>query len=106
MQGSDEATEMIIAGTIKALCEETGVPLNSDVLSLGCPSRRTLARGDARLAADVLMLVAQEIQRDGAQYLALMTDHGKRSGIEHFVKMLSWDSEYLLQTHFYGCAFF
>ena len=90
MRGSDEATELLIAGTVKALAEEVGMLLPSLNLSHGCPSRRTLARGEKRLAVDVLLSVVQEIIDDGAEYMSLMVDHGKRSGIEHFVKILSW----------------
>ena len=57
MRGSDETTELLIAGTVKALAEEVGILLPSHALSLGCPSCRTLARGEKRLAADALLSV-------------------------------------------------
>ena len=59
MRGSDEATEMLVAGTIKALAEEVSLPLFNRALSLGCPSRHTLAQGDKRLAADVYTAVVK-----------------------------------------------
>ena len=90
MRGSDKGTEMLIAGTIKGLAEEVGLGIPSVSLARGCPSRRTLARGEKRLSADCLVSVVEDIKRDNAKWVALMVDHGKRSGIEHFVKMLCW----------------
>jgi len=63
MRGSDEGTEMVIAGTIKGLAEEVGLQLPSASLARGCPSRKTLARGDKRLAADCLVSVVNDIRR-------------------------------------------
>ena len=71
MRGSDEGMELLIAGVVKGLAEEVGLPLTNHDLSYGCPSWRTLARGDKRLAADVLILVVRDIQRDDAKYIAL-----------------------------------
>ena len=88
MRGSDEAATMIIAGVIKGLAEELKLPLSSQALSYGCPSRRTLARGDARIAADVLLLIVRDIKREKVQWISIMTDHGKRSGVEHFIKII------------------
>ena len=90
MKGSDEGTVMVILGTIKGLAEEVGLQLPSVSLARGCPSRKTLAWGDKRLAADCLVPVVEEIKRDNVKWVGLMADHGKRSGIEHFVKMLVW----------------
>ena len=90
MKGSDEGTVMVILGTIKGLAEEVGLQLPSVSLARGCPSRKTLARGDKRLAADCLVSVVENVKRDNAKWVGLMVDHGKRSGIEHFVKMLVW----------------
>ena len=88
MRGLDEATEMLIAGVIKTLTEEVGMPLLSRALSLGRPSRRTLARAEKRLAADVYLSVVRETKNDCVEWIALMVDHGKRSGIEYFVKLI------------------
>ena len=90
MRGSDEAATMLIAGVIKGLAEELNLPLSSSALSHGVPSQRTLARGEKRLAADVYLSVVEDIKRDNPQYIGLMVDHGKRSGIEHFVKIIMW----------------
>ena len=81
MRGSDEGTEMVIAGTIKGLAEEAGLQLPSVSLTHGGPSRKTLARGDKRLAADRRVSVVEDNKRDNAKWVGLMIDHGKRSGI-------------------------
>ena len=90
MRGSDEGAEMIIAGVIKGLADEVGFSLNKDDLARGCPSRKTLARSEKRLAADCYVSVVEQLKKDNAKWVALMVDHGKRSGIEHFVKILVW----------------
>lgn len=90
MRGSEEGAEAIIAVTVKGLAEECGLRLCNAQLALGCPSCQTLARNKRRLIADVLVSVVQEMLRDGVQCIGLMVDHGKRSGIECFVKMLVW----------------
>ena len=92
MNGSDEAAEMGIASVFEGLAEEVGLPLSSSALSFGCPSRRTLARAEKRLAVDVYLSAVRDIQKDFGDdepiYISLMVDHGKRSGIEHFVKLI------------------
>ena len=88
MRGSDEGAELTIAGVIKGLADEVGFPLTEDELAHGCPSRKTLARCEKRLAADCYVSVVEELKKSGVKCVALMVDHGKRSGIEHFVKIL------------------
>ena len=36
------------------------------------------------------MSVVQDLKNDDVTWIALMVDHGKRSGIEHFVKIIFW----------------
>jgi len=90
MRGSDEGMEMIIAGVVKGLAHEVGLPISEQALACGCPSRKTLARNEKRLAADCYAAVVQDIKKDGTKWISLMVDHGKRSGIEHFVKIILW----------------
>lgn len=54
------------------------------------PVGKTWSRDEARLASECVMVVLDEILEDEATQFALMTDHGKRSGLEHFVKILIW----------------
>ena len=88
MWGSHEGAKAIIVSTLKSLAEEVELPLCNTQLALGCPSRRTLAWNKRRLGADALVSVVQDMLCDGVQCLSLMADHGKRSGIEHVVKIL------------------
>ena len=44
--GSDEATQMIVTGTMKALFKDIGFKVNSHHLAKGCPSQRTIAQYD------------------------------------------------------------
>ena len=64
MRGFDERMEMIVARTIKGLSVEVGLLIDSKSLACGCSSRRTLARGDPRLAADCLVSVVSDIKHD------------------------------------------
>lgn len=88
MRGPDEATEMLVVGAIKALAEEVGTSLSSRALSLGRPSRHTLARVEKRLATAVYLSVVRDMRDNCVEWIVLMIDHGKRSGIENFVKLI------------------
>ena len=90
MRGSDEGMELIITGVIKGLADEVGFSLKTLALSHRCPRLRTFARGDKRLAADILVLVVRDLQKDNVEDIAFMVDHGKRSGSEHYVKIIVW----------------
>ena len=88
---SDEAVEMIIAGWTKALFHQVGLDdISARDIANGLPSKSLLARLEVRLAADCLATRLMEIIDDGATFFALVTDHGKRAGMEHFVKLLCW----------------
>ena len=91
-RGSVEGAKAIIAGTVKGLVKEVGLPLYNAQLALRCPSCRTLVRSKRRLAADVLVSVMQDMLCDDVQCLSLLVDYGKGSGIKHFVKILIWAS--------------
>ena len=88
--GSDEATEMIIAGTLKALFFEIGFKVSPVQLSKGCPSQRTIARAEFNLAGDALIKVLWEMKKDGVKRVGMMTDHGHRAGQDHFVVIFVW----------------
>ena len=67
MRDFDERMEMIVARTIKGLSEEVGLLIDRESLTCYCPSRRILARGDTRLAADCLISVVSDIKHDGVK---------------------------------------
>ena len=71
--------EMIIAGWKRH---------SSMKSAYGCRGRTTLKRHELRLAADYLIVRLQEMIDDGATCFSLITDHGKRAGMEHLVKLL------------------
>ena len=88
-RGLDKGIKLIVAGFIKGLFKEIGLPLSNIALAYGCLSCRTLARVDKRLTADVLISVVQDLKSNNVTWIALMVDHGKRNGIEHFVEIRS-----------------
>lgn len=90
MGGSDEGMEMLIAGVLKALFYDIGFELDSKSLGAGVPSRRTIARQEKKLMVDCLLHAVREMTNDQIKYLFLIVDHGKRNGIEHFVKLVRW----------------
>lgn len=83
--GSDEATEMIIAGTLKAFFHEIGFNITSSQLSKGCPSRDTIKRAKLNLAVDVVIQVLNEIKDNDVNCISIMVDHGHRAGQDHLV---------------------
>ncbi|KAL7530309.1 hypothetical protein ACHAXR_007396 [Thalassiosira sp. AJA248-18] len=91
---SDEATIMIMAGTMKALFYELGIDISDQQIAKAFPSRATLSEMEIRGAADSLLAVCQEIKEDMmvtlGRALSLTTDHGHRKGQDHFVKLISW----------------
>lgn len=87
---SDQGTEMIQAGTIAALVKELHIDISAEGIGKGLWSGTTNVRAEERLAAECLLVVLDEIREDGATNFALMSDHGKRNGLEHFVKILVW----------------
>jgi len=90
MGGSDEGMEMLIGGVLKALFHDIGFNISNEILSKGCPSRRTIARIEYRLCADCYFHAVSQMKKDGVKYIFLIVDHGKRNGIEHFVKLVKW----------------
>ena len=88
--GSDEATEMIIAGAYKALFHQIGFRCGAENLGRGCPSQRTIARSELNLATDTLLKVIQEMKDDDARFVGIITDHGHRGGQDHFVVVIMW----------------
>ena len=77
MRGSNKGMELIIVSVVKDLAEEVGFSLTNSAVSHGCPSWQILALGDKRLASNVLVAVAEDINLDCASWIAFMVDHVK-----------------------------
>jgi hypothetical protein len=45
---------------------------------------------DLRFGAKSFLCICYEIAQDETNYISWQFDHGKRKGIEHFVKLISW----------------
>ena len=88
--GSDEATEMAIAGTLDVLFHDIGFECSPKQLGKSVPSSRTIARYEHILAVDCLIKVLQEIKDDGAKTISIICDHGHRGGQDHFVIIIVW----------------
>ena len=91
--GSDEATEMNFAGVLDALFYDIGFEYSPEQLGKACPSQRTISRYELHLAVDCVAKVLSEIKEDGAESVGIMTDHGHRSGQDHFVVVITWSGK-------------
>ena len=91
--GSDEATEMAIAGAYAALFEHIGLKIDPKKLGKACPSQRTIARYEHNIATDCLIKVMQEIKDDGAKKVGIISDHGHRGKQGHFVVVIIWSGK-------------
>ena len=90
MGGSDEGMEGIVNGTFLGLRDDLDLPLTDRQIALATPSRRSIARSEHRLAAECLVYTVEQIKKDNATWVALLVDHGKRNGKDHFVKIIVW----------------
>ena len=45
---------------------------------------------DLRFGAESFLCICYKIAQDETNYISWQFDHGKRKGIEHFVKLISW----------------
>eukprot|EP00956_Cyclotella_meneghiniana_P023267 scaffold44959_cov39-Cyclotella_meneghiniana.AAC.6 len=99
--GASDYGESVIFGTLKAITEEMKMGLTDKELASGCPDVGTLRNWEMNVAAGCMAKVISQIARD-AEYMmenykqklqiTLVTDHGNRSGVDHFVKMIVWTS--------------
>ena len=87
---SDEATIMIMAGTIKALFVQLGIDIDEKRIAKAMPSRATLYNMEVRAAADCILGVCQEMKEDEVSCIGLQADHGHRQDQDHFVKLVCW----------------
>jgi len=71
MGGSDEGMEMLIGGVLKALFHDIGFNISNEILSKGCPSRRTIARIEYRLCADCYFHAVSQMKKDGVKYISI-----------------------------------
>jgi hypothetical protein len=87
---SGEGKIMIMAGIVKALFVEAGVPITDVQIGNGLPSRDTLSNWEYETAADCLLGRCQEMKEDSVTRLAITCDHGHTKNQNHFVKVLGW----------------
>ena len=67
-----------------------GVNISALGLAAGCPSIRTLANWEYNIGVECLAITCLELRQDNAQFMYMITDHGKRNGIKHFIKIITW----------------
>lgn len=90
MNASDEVTEALVFATVKCIVNEMGLHLPNEKIAKSCPSKTLIAKWQKRLAVECVFVLAAEMKRDGAKFIALCCDHGKRNQLEHYVKLISW----------------
>jgi hypothetical protein len=98
---SDAGVQSVIFGTLKAIVDEMGLKVSPRQLARGCPSVKSLRNWEFKLAAGCLAKVIHQIACDAERMMkkygkklqiTLVTDHGNRQGVDHFVKMICWTS--------------
>jgi hypothetical protein len=92
----------VIFGTgVKALTDEMALGLTTEELANGIPDVGTLRNWEYEVAVGCMAKVIAQITKDAefmmTKYkqtlqLTLVTDHGIREGVDHFVKMIVWTS--------------
>jgi hypothetical protein len=98
---SDFGVQSVIFGCLKALTDELRFGLTHKQLANACPSVKTLRNWEFQLAGGCLATVIDRINKDAKILMdrhkkkleiTLVTDHGNREGVDHFVKMIIWSS--------------
>jgi hypothetical protein len=96
---SDWGVQSVIFGVLKAITDEMNLKLTPE--EHGTPSIRTLANWEFDLATGCMATIISQIILDGKRMMekygkklqiTLVTDHGNRRGVDHFVKMICWSS--------------
>lgn len=97
---SDWGKQSLICGSFKTVFDIMGLDVGAKALANGCPDIGSLANWEFRLAAGSLASAIVDIKADGARLkelgmplqISVITDHGNRKGVDHFVKLLIWSS--------------
>eukprot|EP00956_Cyclotella_meneghiniana_P026149 scaffold55872_cov78-Cyclotella_meneghiniana.AAC.1 len=98
---SDYGVQSVIFGTLKAITDEMGLGLTPNQLANASPDVGTLRNWELNVAAGCMAKVISQIARDAEHMtkkynqklqITLVTDHGNRAGVDHFVKMIVWTS--------------
>ena len=84
-----------MAATVRALLHDMGVPesrVSNIMIARALPSGTQLRRIELKIGLSCFLIlnVCYEIDIDGTSWISWSVDHGKRKGIEHFVKLISW----------------
>ena len=90
MGGSDEGTQFVLAGGLRALFHDIGFEVIAERFAKGCPGQSTIAHAEFKLAADTLVKVLREIADDEAPSVGILLDHGHRWYQDHFVVLFMW----------------
>jgi hypothetical protein len=98
---SDWGVQSVIFGTIKALTDEMNLGLMPEELANGTPSIRSLSNWEFDFAAGCMATIISQIGADAKRMMekynkklqiTLVTDHGNRKGVDHFIKQICWTS--------------
>lgn len=87
-QASRYAVEQMVPCVIAALLTEAGIDFDPEKLATSLPSAATLDTIIKEAAADCLLVKQEAISK--CKTVCLACDKGNRSGIDHFIKVLSY----------------
>jgi hypothetical protein len=91
--GSDEAAVDIGCCFFRALFHDMGIPqkkITNLMTARAFPSRETIRQQELIFGGNCFICICYKIAMDGTETVSWQFDHGKRKGIEHFVKQVSW----------------
>ena len=98
---SDFGVQSVIFGVLKAMNDEMELGISNKALADCTPSALSLANWEYDLAAGCMATIINQIATDAERMMTthgkklqitLITDHGNRRGVDHFVKQICWTS--------------
>ena len=88
--GSDEGTQMVIAGAWAALFRRIEYDITPEALGKIVPSQSMLASWDKLFGVDCFMVECNQINKSGVTHVTVTSDHGERKKIVSLVKIVCY----------------
>ena len=88
--GSDEGTQMVIAGAWAALFRRIEYDITPEALGKIVPSQSMLASWDKLFGVDCFMVECNQINKSGVTHVTVASDHGERKKIVSLVKIVCY----------------
>ena len=90
--GSDEGTQMVIAGTLQVVVDEIELILEQGWLGKCTPSQEWIRTWDMLLGVDCFIVQCHELNESGCESGCVASDHGRRNRMTSLVKVVAYAS--------------